>query len=187
MKRKLVAQLAGVSEATVSRVLSGSAAVKEPTRRRVLEAVEELGYVPSSLARQFAKRKSGNLGVVLPYLPKVHLFSTYYFSEILGGISETARREGADLLLVTSDPLDEAGYDGLFGTRKVDALILLGSRDQDQERAALRELELRDRPYVLVNQRMDGLEHRTVEADHRDGSRLAALHLLDEGWERPVL
>lgn len=66
--RKEVADLAGVSEATVSRVLNGVGPIKEETRRKVLEASEQLGYVPSALARSFARSKSGNLGVVLPYV-----------------------------------------------------------------------------------------------------------------------
>ncbi|QGG55365.1 LacI family DNA-binding transcriptional regulator [Paenibacillus sp. B01] len=184
--RKQVADKAGVSEATVSRVFSGSEAVKPKTRERVLQAASELGYVPSELARQFAKRRSGNIGVVLPYLPKVQLFSTYYFSEILGGISEAARELGSDLLLLQRSPDERREYGLLFRQRKVGGLIVLGARDGEEEREALLELERDGHAYALVNQRMEGLEQRTVEADHREGSRLATAHLLEQGWSRPA-
>jgi len=72
--RKEVAELAGVSEATVSRVLNNVGPIKEETKQRVQSAALKLGYTPSSLAQSFARRRSGNLGVVMPYLPKARRF-----------------------------------------------------------------------------------------------------------------
>src|SRR6187455_2583016 len=91
--RKEVAELAGVSEATVSRVFNDVGPMKAETRRKVLQAARQLGYHPNAIASSFARRKSGNLGVVLPFVPKVHVFSTYYFSEILSGIGETVKEK----------------------------------------------------------------------------------------------
>lgn len=104
VSRKEVAELSGVSEATVSRVLNAVGPIKEDTRRRVLDAANQLGYVPSALARNFARRKSGHLGVVMPYVPKAHLFSAYFFSEMLSGIGNKARDSGLDLLLLFRKP-----------------------------------------------------------------------------------
>lgn len=182
--RKQVAQEAGVSEATVSRVFSGSTPVQERTRQRVLDAAARLGYVPNELARQLARNRSGNLGVVLPVLPHVKLFSTHYFSEILGGIGAVARERGFDLLLVQHDPADPADHELLFRRRKVDALIVLGARGTADELEQVARLDAAELPFLLVNQRMPGFEHRTVEAAHRTGSRLAAEHLLAAGWRR---
>ena len=67
--RKEVAQLAGVSEATVSRVLNGVGPIKEETSAGAGSG-GSAWYTPSALARSFARRRSGNLGVVMPYLPK---------------------------------------------------------------------------------------------------------------------
>ncbi|MEJ1714999.1 LacI family DNA-binding transcriptional regulator, partial [Escherichia coli] len=69
--RKEVADLAKVSEATVSRVLNNVGSMREETRQRVLDAAKQLNYIPSALARNFATSKSGNIGVILPYVPKV--------------------------------------------------------------------------------------------------------------------
>ncbi|MEV5026311.1 LacI family DNA-binding transcriptional regulator [Paenibacillus sp. LPE1-1-1.1] len=184
ISRKEVAKLAGVSEATVSRVLNNVGPLKEETRERVLQAAAELGYVPNALAQQFARRRSGNIGVILPFVPKVHLFSTYYFSEILSGIGETAKRCGYDLLLIFREPDGARDYAKLFRTQKIDACIVLGSQDVPEERAALAELKEGGFPFCLVNQRYDEGAYTTVDADHVSGSKEAVRHLLAQGRRR---
>ncbi|WP_318153764.1 LacI family DNA-binding transcriptional regulator [Paenibacillus vietnamensis] len=176
-----MAKLAGVSEATVSRVLNNVGPIKEETRERVLQAAKELGYVPNALAQQFARRRSGNIGVILPFVPKVHLFSTYYFSEILSGIGESAKRFGYDLLLIFREPDGARDYVKLFRTQKIDACVMLGSQDVPEERAALAELKREGYPFCLVNQRFEGEGFDTVDADHVTGSMEAVRHLLEQG------
>ncbi|QAY66808.1 LacI family DNA-binding transcriptional regulator [Paenibacillus protaetiae] len=180
--RKEVAELAGVSEATVSRVLNGVGPMKEETRRKVLAAAEQLGYVPSAIARQFARRKSGNIGVILPFVPKVHLFSTYYFSEILSGIGEAAKRLGYDLLLIFRD--EGLDYAQLFRMRKIDACIVLGSQSTEEERNSLAELAREKYPFCLVNQRFDEEGYLSVDADHKTGSYEAVRHLIENGCKQ---
>ena len=121
-----------------------------------MEAAQQLNYVPSALAQRFALRKSGNLGVILPMLPKVNLFSTYYFSEVLSGIGITAKQRGYDLLLLFREPDEPRDYANLFRTQKVDACIVLGAQDVPKERSALAELQEGSHPFCLVNQRFDG-------------------------------
>lgn len=181
MRRREVAKLAGVSEATVSRVLSGTVPVREETRRRVLEAAQRLDYVPNALARRFALGQSGNLGVILPALPKVPLFSTYYFSEILSGIGQAAKRQGYDLLLLSRAPEEARDYAMLFRTQKVDACVVLGATDRQEDRAAFRELAEQGHPFCLVNQRFGDAAYNTVDADHEAGSREAVRHLAARG------
>jgi LacI family transcriptional regulator len=182
--RKEVAKLAGVSEATVSRVLNGVGPIREETRIRVLKAAEQLDYVPSSLAQSFARRRSGNLGVIVPIVPKVQVFSTYYFSEILSGIGETAKRYGYDLLLMFRAPEEPRDYTMMFRSQKVDACVILGADDRPEERAAIRELEQNGNPFCLVNQRFDGISYNTIDAEHEEGSYAAVSHLLERGCRR---
>jgi len=181
VRRKEVAKLAGVSEATVSRVLNGVGPVREETRRRVLAAAERLQYVPNALAQRFARRQSGILGVVLPVVPKVQLFSTYYFSEILGGIGDAAKSHGYDVLLIFREPDEPRDYTLLFRTRRVDACVVLGASDRTDERDALRELQREGYPFSLVNQCFAAESFNTVDADHEEGSRSAVLHLAERG------
>jgi DNA-binding LacI/PurR family transcriptional regulator len=183
--RKEVAELAGVSEATVSRVLNGVGPMKEETRKRVLEAAERLHYQPSAIARSFARGKSGNIGVVLPYVPKVHLFSTYYFSEILSGIGEAVRERGYGLLLLFRSPEEEEmDFAAYYRTQKVDACIILGASDLPQERQALRQLKQEQLPFAVVNQHYAGEGFHEVDADHVEGSLSAVRHLLERGCRR---
>ncbi len=168
----------------MSRVLNNVGPIKEETRRRVLEAASQVGYVPSALAQQFARRRSGNVGVVLPFMPKVKLFSTYYFSEILSGIGEAAQRCGYDLLLIFNSPDQRHDYAKLFRAQKVDACIMLGSSDVPEERRALKELQMEGHPFCLVNQHFGGEDFPAVDADHVSGSRLAIRHLLEGGRQR---
>jgi DNA-binding LacI/PurR family transcriptional regulator len=182
--RKDVARLAGVSEATVSRVLNGIGPIKEQTKEKVLQAAKALNYHPNAIAQSFARRRSGNLGVVLPFVPKIHLFSTYYFSEILSGIGQKVKESGYDLLLLFRSPDEAPDYSSFYRNQKVDACIILGSRDTDDERRALRQLADQRFPFCTVNQRFEGEGFNEVGADHVEGSTLAVKHLLDRGFRR---
>lgn len=182
--RKEVADLANVSEATVSRVLNNVGSMREETRQRVLDAAKQLNYIPSALARNFATSKSGNIGVILPYVPKVNLFSTYFFSEILSGIGSESRELGYDLLLLFR-PLDDVmNYTQLFHTHKVDALIVLGATDDSVELEALQRLKDEGRPFCLINQHVDGEEFSEVDATHEKGSYEAVTHLIQQGYRK---
>lgn len=182
--RKEVAEFAGVSEATVSRVMNGVGPMKEETRSKVLFAAEKLGYVPSALARSFARKRSGNLGVVLPYIPKARLFSSYYFSEMLSGIGSAVREQGYDLLLLFRSELEPQEYESFFLAQKVDALIILGSRDEPGEREAIRKLKDARHPFIVVNQHFQEESFPEVDVDHEEGSRQAVTHLIQQGCKR---
>ncbi|OCT16728.1 LacI family transcriptional regulator [Paenibacillus pectinilyticus] len=182
--RKEVAELAHVSEATVSRVFNGLGPMKAATKERVLEAAKVLGYHPNAIAQSFARRRSGNLGVILPYMPKVHLFSAFYFAEILSGIGEQVREQGYDMLLSLLTPDDELDYGRLYRSQKVDACVILGARDTESQRNSLIQLQEQGHSFCLVNQRFEGLSFLEVDADHVEGSYQAVRHLLAEGYQK---
>jgi DNA-binding LacI/PurR family transcriptional regulator len=182
--RKDVALAAGVSEATVSRVLNGIGPMREDTKQRVLQVVRELNYYPNAIAQSFARRRSGNLGVILPYVPKVHLFSTHYFAEILSGIGEAVQQKGYDLLLLFRSSEQEQDYTSLFHTQKVDACIILGSSDSPYSEKALQQLWEQNLPFCLVNQHFSKHSFNEIDADHVKGSYDAMQHLLSNGYKR---
>ncbi len=183
-KRKQVAQLAGVSEATVSRVLNGVGPIKPETRERVLEAAKELGYQLNAIASSFARGRSGNLGVVLPLVPKVSLFSTHYFSEILSGIGESAHARGYGLLLLYRDPAEEYDYVSLLRTQRVDACVILGASALPSEQAGIAKLAKEALPCCVLDQRFDELAVSMAGADHEQGGYEATRHLLSRGYRR---
>lgn len=176
--------MAGVSEATVSRVMNGVGPMKESTRRKVLQAAEQLNYQPNAVASSFASGKSRNIGVVLPHVPKVHLFSTYYFSEILSGIGEAVRTREYGLLLLYRDPGRAYDYVALFRAMRADACLILGASSLPQEEEAIARLAAERLPFCLVDHRSDNPLVSSVTADHAEGNYRAAKHLLDSGHRR---
>src|SRR5436305_13077406 len=95
-----VARRAGVSIATVSRVLHRTVNVSEEVTARVLEAVTELGYVPHAAARNLAQGKTTTLGLLLPEI------GPEFFSPMLRGIESAAKKAGYELLVATQRPDD---------------------------------------------------------------------------------
>src|SRR5437868_14867284 len=91
-----VARLAGVSTATVSRVLAGYERVLPRTRGKVLTAVTELGYVPSGAARDLAARRTGVLGLCFPDPGTEDGDSAYGYDEVLRGMERAARRSRSE-------------------------------------------------------------------------------------------
>lgn len=174
--------MAGVSEATVSRVLNNTGPIRGETKQRVLEAAEQLNYFPNAIAKNFALKRSGNLGVVLPFVPNIRIFSTYYFSEILSGIGVEVKKRGYDLLLLFRQPDEVMDYTLLFKTQKIDACIVLGARNSFEEKKALNELTSNSFPFCLVNQHYEGEQFSEIDADHFNGSFLAVKHLIDQGY-----
>jgi LacI family transcriptional regulator, galactose operon repressor len=171
-----VARIAGVSIATVSRVLNGKGPVREDTSRRVLQAVESLGYVPHGAARSLSTRRTMNIGVLLP---DVH---GEFFSEIVRGIDLAARAAGYHVL-VSGSHSDLAETAAVLQTLhgRIDGLILLtpGVGADWLRRHLPRRL-----PAVLLNPPGPEGDHDSIRVDNRLGACLAVEHLLALGHRR---
>ncbi|WP_108989653.1 LacI family DNA-binding transcriptional regulator [Streptomyces coelicoflavus] len=120
-----VARSAGVSVATVSHVLNDTRPVLPHTRRAVLDAVEELGYTPNTLARSLVTSRTRSIGLA------VSAISNPYFTEILQGVEASALEHGYGLLI--ADPHDDPGHERkvvqLLHERRVDGMIVAPSAD----------------------------------------------------------
>jgi LacI family repressor for deo operon, udp, cdd, tsx, nupC, and nupG len=117
-----VAKQAGVSIATVSRVLSKPAAVTPTTRRRVLQAIEQLGYATNHAGKQLRTQRSGKLLVTVPDI------TNPFYSRVLQSIEEAAQQEGYAVLLgdTQHDPKREEWYTLMLRRREAEGLIMLG-------------------------------------------------------------
>lgn len=170
-----VARAAGVSTATVSRVLNTPEVVADTTRRRVLAAVEALGYLPNVAARRLAGAETATIGLVLPEL------SGPFFSELLSGVEEAARAAGRHLLVSATEPDDTDAPLALpIDPRSVDGTIVLphavGGGLVDQ-------MIRTGRPVVLVERTHPELP--TVSVDSAGGAAAAVRHLVvDHGARR---
>jgi LacI family transcriptional regulator len=119
-----VAERAGVSTATVSRVLAGYERVLPGTRDKVLNAVTELGYVPSGAARDLAARRTGVLGLCFPDLDEDEGDAAYWYDEVIRGMERAARRSGYAVLIAASHHRDDSGL-VLSIAGRCDGLVVL--------------------------------------------------------------
>jgi len=171
-----VASSAGVSVATVSRVLNGKGPVSDEARGRVLHAIETLGYVPHGGARSLSTRRTMNIGVLLP---DVH---GAFFSEIVRGIDLAARAAGYHILVSGShSDLAEttAVLQALHG--RIDGLILLTAGIGAEWLRSSLPARL---PVVLLHNVGEDGDRDSIRIDNRLGARMAAEHLLGLGHRR---
>src|SRR3954467_12085775 len=172
-----VAQLSGVSVATVSRVLNGSAPVREETRQRVLERVRELDYVPNAAARTLVRRRSQVIGVVVNTGDAHPDLKHPFFGEVLVGLKQALGASRYDLLLFTA----REGFLRRAVHHQLDGLVLMGvdRRDPDLRGALERGL-----PAMNVDLDVSGRRAGYVMSDNVGGARLATRRLIDLGHTR---
>jgi LacI family transcriptional regulator len=175
-----VARLAGVSTATVSRVLHGQDRVRESTRARVQKAIEELGYVPDSAAQSLSRRRKDVIGLVCIERPRnayvVEDGSMLYYDKILRGVEERIRDEDLSLLITFQQEYNAPNLRRLeLLSGKVDG-ILLGEDIYPPH--VLERLAART-PLVVIAGPPTGHLVDTVTADNRSGSAALTRHLID--------
>ena len=172
---KDVAREAGVSVATVSRVLNGSAAVSEDTAENVNEVISRLGYSPNCLGRNLRKRETRNILVIVPYI------GHSLYSDIIKGIQDEASNE--------YDILVAAGYStveielrllGMLTNHSVDAAVILGSRVDAQTLDPLA-----DRYNIaLCAENIEGSHTLTIMIDNRKAAKEVADRFIAAGKKR---
>lgn len=172
-----VAHASGVSEATVSRVLSGYEFVKDSTRNRVMEAVEHLGYVVNLPARSLAGGRSQVIGVLVPNL------DNSYVGTIMSGIDQELERANCDLMLYTSHRHrdKESFYVKAIANGLTEGILLLAPLFQTTYLDALRE---QDFPYVVIDQADATVHSSVVEATNWQGAYEATRYLIQLGHRR---
>lgn len=174
---KDVASQAGVSASTVSRVLANSPKISEETKRKVRQALTELDYHPNVMARALVTNTAGSIGVVItPGLNE--FFANPFFSEMMIGLSEVARQNGFDTVLSTSARSEEEVLDRMIHGRRVDGVLLLGSRAEDP---ALKQAVEDKFPAVLLGRPADDVPISYVNNDNVAAAYVATKHLLDLG------
>ncbi|MCU9532941.1 catabolite control protein A [Streptococcus sp. CSL10205-OR2] len=155
-----VAREAGVSMATVSRVVNGNKNVKENTRKKVLEVIERLDYRPNAVARGLASKKTTTVGVVIPNI------SNSYFSILAKGIDDIATMYKYNIVLTSSDEDDdkEISVVNTLFSKQVDGIIFMGHHLTEKIRA---EFSRTRTPIVLAG--TVDLEHQlpSVNIDYR--------------------
>lgn len=155
-----VAREAGVSMATVSRVVNGNKNVKENTRKKVLEVIDRLDYRPNAVARGLASKKTTTVGVVIPNI------ANSYFSILAKGIDDIAAMYKYNIVLASSDEDDdkEVNVVNTLFAKQVDGIIFMGHHLTEKIRAEFS----RSRTPVVLAGTVD-LEHQlpSVNIDYK--------------------
>lgn len=172
-----VAKKAGVSKATVSRVLSGKGYTSEETKELVYKAIEETGYRPNLLARNLATSKSQCIGLVVTNT----LYTGSYFSELLSQAAKRLEANGRQLILVDgkhSAEEEKAAIDFLLDLR-CDAIIIYPRFLNVDEMDAI--VEKHKQPIMVMNRKLRKHHSHCICCDHHGASFMATTHLIDRG------
>lgn len=173
-----VSKLAGVSVATVSRVVNGNQKVVETTRQKVLKAMSELGYEPNSFARSLATNKSETIGMVVGEL------AGPFFGEMMQFAERVIRDAGKHLIITSGHAslAEERDAIEFLLKRRCDALILHLDLMPDTE--ILKRVDAESTPIVLVNRLVPELADQCIYLDNEAGGYLATQHLIERGHRR---
>lgn len=175
-----VAKLAGVSQSTVSYVMSGTRSISPETRARVEDAMRKLSYHPNAGARALAGRRTNVIGLVARLPANTDVAALLPFIDT---ISTYCRERDYDLVVVTEDE-GPAGLQRLAGRSIVDGIALMDIRGDDDRVAAARALPV---PVVLIGVPDDPRDLDCVDFDVREAARLGVEELASVGHTRIVL
>jgi LacI family transcriptional regulator len=177
-----VAKRLNLSTTTVSRALDGYADVSEETRQRVIQAVQEMGYVPSRSARQLRRQRADTLGYIMP--TSQPRFTDPFFSEFISGLGDEAGAQNLDLLITLAPPNQESeriAYQRLVQGRRVDGIVLSRMRQDDWRVRYLHKMKF---PFVSFGRTNASIEHPYIGVDGANGVRRLIAHLVEQGHRR---
>ena len=173
---EMVAQAAGVSPSTVSRILNGTAVVSELKKQAVDDAIARLGYVPNPVARGLAGGRTLSVGVV------TQAIDSPFYGASLRGIEDELNPAGYSPLFVSGhwNAADEARCIAVLRSRRVDGIVVLTGRMPD---AALKACA-KTLPVVVTGRALKAPGLCALNFDNVEGGRLATQHLIELGHSR---
>jgi DNA-binding LacI/PurR family transcriptional regulator len=175
-----IAEYAGVSRTTVSRVLANKGRISEKTRQKVLQVARELDYLPNDVARALRAKKSATVGYCACALTSLD-------SQIILGAEQMARSNSYNILVNCSllDPTHEIQNIEILREKRVDGVIVFPSHPETNAHYYQRLLDT-GFPIVFVDRDMPGVEANSVMTDNYTGGLLAGRHLVSLGRRKMV-
>ncbi|MET7819128.1 LacI family transcriptional regulator [Micromonospora zamorensis] len=177
-----VAARAGVSRATVSRVVNGSTTVAEPIREAVTRAVAELGYVPNLAARSLVTQRTDSIALVMPEAATRVFSDDQVFPGIIRGVSQEL--EAADkqlVLMLAGSPAGHQRVERYTTGRHVDGVLFASLHGADPLPGTLARLGI---PVVVSGRPLGDVPVPYVDVDHVAGVTTAVRHMIDIGRRR---
>lgn len=176
-----IAALAGVSQPTVSRALSGNPSVSAETRNRVLDAARQLNYTVDKNASGLRRRHSRTIALLFfeDPTPDDTLINPFYLS-MVGSLTRACASRGYDLL-ISLQQLSGDWHVDYEDSRKADGILLLGYGDYVTARPRLEQLVRQGTHFVRWGAATDGEIGTTVGSDNEQGGYLAGKHLIERG------
>jgi LacI family transcriptional regulator len=177
-----IGNLAGVSRATVSRVINNYPHITDEVRERVLDVIKETGYQPNRIAQSLASNRSGIIGLVIPHDANT-IMTNPYFLHLINGITSTINQNDLTLALFLFHSMDEEDRiaKSIFNTNLVDGVIITADRRED---SFVKQLVEHDTPLAFVGRPEPGVHVPYVNVDNENGGYIATEHLIQRGRNR---
>ena len=168
-----VARLAGVTPTTVSRVINNRGYISEKTKKRVQEAMDELGYQPNEIARSLTKQKSNTIGVIVPHI------SHPYFAKLISNLENEAAKKDYKIILCNSKEKaeKEKQYLDMCKSKRVAGIIICSGNVESNK------INTGGIPVVLLEKNFE--EGKLgIQCDNYQGGKLATEHLIECGCKK---
>jgi LacI family transcriptional regulator len=174
-----VAEAAGVSTMTVSRVLNAHPSVSDEARRKVLAAIDKLRYQPNELARSLREQRSRQIGILVPYI------SDPFFATCAHAISTVAKQHSYSVVLATSneDPAAELDEASRMVRRNIEGLVVIPARI-GKARSLLLGHPFDRLPIIALDRPIEGSRFDQLLVENERGARIGADHLISLGHKR---
>ncbi|MBN1562250.1 MAG: LacI family DNA-binding transcriptional regulator [Anaerolineae bacterium] len=177
-----IAKLAGVSRATVSRVINKYPHITPDVRARVQKIISETGYQPNKIAQSLASQRTGIIGLVIPSATQT-ILSDPYFLHLISGITQKTNAYALTLSLFLFHSMDDEVQiaHSLFNTNLVDGLIITADR---KENPFAQQVITQDIPFVVIGRSDLNTPLASVNVANEQGAYLATEHLITLGRRR---
>jgi LacI family transcriptional regulator len=172
-----VAKKAGVSSATVSRIINNLSGYSENTRKKVQQAINELGFKPNAVARGLVISKTHTIGVLMPSL------SSRFSFKLLKGIEKVAHERGYSVIVCNTDRNGERTmeYLRILSEKRVDGILFISEWMEKEYGDYLMELKI---PVALVATETEDFPFPSVKTDDYQASRGAVRYLIEQGHRK---
>lgn len=177
-----IGSLAGVSRATVSRVINNYPHITKEVRERVQGVIQETGYKPNRIAQSLASNRTDMIGLVIPHIANT-IMTNPYFLHLINSITKATNQSDLTLALFLFHSTDEEDRiaQSIFNTNLVDGVIITADR---RENSFVEQLVQHNVPLVFVGKPEPGTQISYVNVDNVDGGYQATAHLIQRGCRR---